>query len=220
MTFLEWIYVAVASGFSLWLFGFSMGRARILGSPLNSAQQISAGTRLDAREMGLFEAGIQDLHRVIVLSHCIERPTDSLLSAVEANFSKGVHYTFLVSKSQRKTALDGYIKLFEAIAAVSAKYATPESLIDIQHLDIEWNDFPQVFYFYGKSTESPSVIGLRGTERREGIAESYVVQPVETSYTLIQAILSDRPKTLAREIPDIAAEQAEPPVIKFTGRTS
>lgn len=221
MNFIEWIYVCAASLFATWLMGYSLVNAMRLGSPLSSSKPVSPGTRLDGSELGLFESGIENLRRVIVLSHCVERPTDALLNAVERNFANGVHYTFLVSKSQRDSALDGYIRWFEAIADVACSTSNmgqAESLIDIQHLDIEWNDYPQIFYFYGQDESKPNVIALKGTQRKEGIADSYVVQPIDESYTLIQAILSDRPRTLARGIPDVDAGQSEYPIIKLKDR--
>jgi hypothetical protein len=143
--------------------------------------------------LGEIEGSLPDLERVIVVADRIEDPEHELRDAVRANFAKGVRYLFLVSKSTAQAELQGYYKIFRALAEIVTKNPVT-NLVDIQELPYDWPNFPYVFYeTKSKGASQPNFVAFRGSQRREGIADFY--SPVESgaAYILARAVLSDSP---------------------------
>lgn len=209
MAQLELLYVVVGSAFSLGLLLYTLANATRLSSPVNPRRTLDAGSIIDAHEFGLLEERLPDLEQVCIVCHTIEMPTDSLLTAVERNFQRGVRYCFYVPES-RRSEITGYYQLFEAMAKVaSAKTGKPTSeMIQIQSFAGEWRDCPYVFYYQRPDKQQGRVVlAIRGLQRLEGIAETYEVLPRGIAYTLIEAIRADAPTDIDTAMPPMNSDE-------------
>lgn len=144
---------------------------------------------INKKQLGILEGSIQDLKYVIVAADVIEKPTDTLLRAVEYNFNRGVKYIFLISQSKFKTEEQrGFSNWFRTLADRS-QY---QDLFNIKSLLHEWNDYPYIFYRLRKDdTGNYYTFGYRGEEVGEGIAESYVMMEPSLAHTVAQTLLSN-----------------------------
>ncbi len=163
-------------------------------SCLHDLTTLFFGTKLlSIEQLGILEASVPGLVRVMVVADRIEKPEGSLSRAVEDNFAKNVKYLFLVSGSKAVGERDGYYKLFEAYQ----KMKNPsQELIDIKALPFEWDDYPIIFY-HCTNGGSSAVMAFRGTELKEGITEHYERIPTEFAHTISKTLLADAPKELA-----------------------
>jgi hypothetical protein len=126
------------------------------------------------------------LLEVVVLSHTIEDPQDSLRKAVQDNFQQGVKYVFLVSKSQCEENNKKFSDFFKAIYTIAKtlapvqgdnsyiKHIEFETIFVILPLSGEWTSWPYVLYTSPKDEVTNNVFVFRGNQRKEGIAEQYV----------------------------------------------
>jgi hypothetical protein len=143
-------------------------------------------------KLGSIEGNLPDLQRVIVVAHSIEDPQNELREAVKKNFSKGIRYLFLVSKSTAQDELQGYYKIFRTLAEIVTK--SGPNLVDIQELPYDWPSFPYVLYETRPADSSePNFLVFRGSQKKEGIADYY--SPVDSgpAYIIARAVLSDSP---------------------------
>jgi hypothetical protein len=116
-------------------------------------------------DLGLLEGSISSLEEIIIISDVIEEPTESLYKSVVSNLKRNVKYKFIVSKSKYDTERNKYFQIFKAIA----KSNNLTNSVMISSLEIEWNNFPCIFY---KLTNG-YVFAFMGNEQKEGIAEGY-----------------------------------------------
>lgn len=120
---------------------------------------------ISKKDLGLLEGTISSLEEIIIISDIIEEPTELLYKSVVSNLKRNVKYTFIISKSKYETEQNKYFQIFKAIA--NSNNLT--SSVIIKPLNIEWNNFPCIFY---KLTNG-YVFAFMGNEQREGIAEGY-----------------------------------------------
>lgn len=156
---------------------------------------------ISVRKLGIIERDLTKLERVIVVANQIDRPTGTLLEAVEDNFSEGVHYLFLVSKSQGAKARRQWFQLFEAIARVVKSLKgldiPTEDLVSIRSLEYEWPSEPHIFYQY-KRVESGELTTFcyRGNTNGEGISRFYVMITDSSIEAMLRGLLSGAPSEI------------------------
>lgn len=127
---------------------------------------------LTADELGVLEGGLPGLFQILVIANRIEDPAGKLDKAVVSNLKKGIPYIFLISQSEAEQEIDGYFKIFEKYAELANPDRPTADLVKIKKLDMDWNDYPYVFYFLrGPSREA--VVAYQGTQIKEGIADDY-----------------------------------------------
>ncbi len=157
----------------------------------------SDAQRIDVRELGKIEGSIERLQRVIVMAHQVERPTDELAEAVEMNFRRGVKYIFLVSRSRAQLELNGYYKIFEALAEIALARDRPNrdvrDLVEIKQLPFDWDDYPFIFYQVSDDKGAVRTIAFRGEQLHEGIADFYTTIPPSYAHTIATSVLADGP---------------------------
>jgi hypothetical protein len=153
---------------------------------------------ISVRKVGILERDLLRLRRVIVVANQIDPPTGTLLEAVKDNFSEGVHYLFLVSKSQGTSAREEWFQLFEAIARVvkyQKKFDIPvDELVNIKTLDYEWPSEPHIFYQY-ESTEDCELttVCFRGNSSGHGISEFYEIITDSSIEAMLRGLLGGAP---------------------------
>ena len=156
---------------------------------------------ITAADLGTIEANITGLIRVIVAAHQVEEPKEGLREAVKKNLANNVEYHFLVSKCHAESEIDGWVRLFLAMAHVVQKRAgspySPHDLIRISSLSYDWRDTPYLFYQTETSSGELATIAFRGNQTDEGIAERYTRLPGWLAYSLGLAILSDAPHPMS-----------------------
>lgn len=154
----------------------------------------SPSVSIPVERLAEIERSIENLRSVFVVAHFVERPRGALEEAVEYNFERGVSYRFLVSQSTAADALEGYYLIFETLARIVARRigTSPEisQAISIAPLGFEWGSYPYVFYEYSVPPEGVRVVGLRGDQRQEGLAESYTLVEAQDATMLLRAILA------------------------------
>jgi hypothetical protein len=187
-------------------------------APPRSAQP-SRWDRFTVESLAHLEAEIQDLRRVVVICDHVEPPEHRLAGAVEANFGRGVKYLFLVSQSRAKHELNGYFKIFQALAEIHLARSSTDSklndLVEIQQLPYDWDDFPYVFY-QTEQTSGLRTVAFRGDQLREGIAENYSRVDPRYAHTIARSVLADSPRPIRDEVPvSIAQFSAEPPKLQL-----
>lgn len=162
---------------------------------------VPVGKPISVHQVGLIEGNINDLVQVIVAAHQVERPTNALYAAVERNFERGVQYTFLISRSRAEQEIDGYYRIFRAIAHIVISRTRSsfkvEDLVTIRRLSFDWRDTPYIFYQAKATNGQLATVALRGSQKYEGIAESYQRLPQELAHTIALALFSDAPQPLA-----------------------
>jgi hypothetical protein len=147
----------------------------------NSATAYKAEVEIKARmrleDMSALEKSINNLSDVIIVCHQIEEPKGELLNAVKENLSRGVRYTFLVSRDCYQLEKNRYFQFFVTTANIlSETLATPikvRDLVRIKPLRTNWNDSPYIFYKARKGDDSLLTIVFRGDEMNQGICEVY-----------------------------------------------
>lgn len=158
---------------------------------------------ITAHKLGEIEGNIKGLVRVIIAAHRVEEPTNALRQAVKKNLESNVEYRFLVSQSHAESEIDGWIRMFLAIAHVVLKRTgselEPADLVRISNLQYDWRDTPYVFYQTETSNGKMATIAFRGDETDEGIAKRYTRLPGWLAYSMALAILSDAPVPLTVE---------------------
>lgn len=120
---------------------------------------------ISKEDLGLLEGTISSLEEVIIISDIVEEPTEKLYSSVVSNLKRNVKYTFIISKSKYNTEQNSYFQIFKAIAHSN----NLKNAVVIKPLNIEWNNFPCIFY----KLSNGYVFAYMGNEQREGIAEGY-----------------------------------------------
>jgi hypothetical protein len=162
----------------------------------NSATAYKAESEIKERmrleDMSALENDINDLSDVIIVCHQIEEPEGKLLNAVKKNLSRGVRYTFLVSKDCYQLEVNRYFQFFVTTASIlSETLATPirvRELVRIRPLRMNWNDSPYIFYRAKKEDDSLATIVFKGDEMNQGICEVYnLIDPsiAPTIYNLL-----------------------------------
>jgi hypothetical protein len=145
--------------------------------------------KIPVDQLAEIERDIEDLRSVFVIAHYVERPRGSLEEAVERNFERGVTYNFLISQSAAPQALDGYYLLFESLAKIvsnrQGKSRDLERLISITPLAFEWGSYPYIFYQF-----ELQIVGLRGNQRQEGLAEFYSLVEQHDGAMLLRAAIA------------------------------
>lgn len=153
---------------------------------------------ISVRNIGIIERDLSRLKRVIVVANQIDRPTGTLLEAVEDNFGEGVHYLFLVSKSQGISAREQWYQLFEAIARV-VRYQKGlnipvNNLVNIQTLDYEWPSEPHIFYQYESIGDNElKTVCFRGNSSGTGISEFYEIITDSSIEAMLRGLLGGAP---------------------------
>ena len=153
---------------------------------------------ISVRRLGIIERDLSRLRRVIVVANQIDRPTGTLLEAVKDNLSEGVHYLFLVSKSQGTSAREEWFQLFEAIARVvkyQKKLDIPTAeLVNIKTLDYEWPSEPNIFYQYERTKDSGlTTVCYRGNSSGNGISEFYEIITDSSIEAMLRGLLGGAP---------------------------
>lgn len=154
--------------------------------------EIEIKARMRLEDMSALEKSINHLSDVIIVCHQIQRPEGKLLDAVEENLSRGVRYTFLVSRDCYQLEVNRYFQFFVTIANIlSQTLATPvraRDLVRIKPLRTNWNDSPYIFYKARKGDDSLVTIVFRGNETNQGICKVYnLIDPsiAPTIYNLL-----------------------------------
>lgn len=156
---------------------------------------------ISVRKLGIIERDLSRLKRVIVVANQIDRPTGTLLEAVEDNFSEGVHYLFLVSKSQGVSSREQWFQLFEAIARVVRKIKGLDipvnKLVSIKTLDYEWPSEPHIFYQYeGLENSELITVCFRGNSSGYGISEFYEIITDSSVEAMLRGLLAGEPNEI------------------------
>lgn len=163
---------------------------------------------LDVHEFGKLEGGLEGLIEVIVVADHIEDPVDELRKAVKLNFERGVVYHFLISKDRAQDELDGYYRIFEALALIISKKLkhSVEDLVKIEQLSFDWNEVPYVFYKIINPQQTPNIryISLRGNQKREGIADYYSYVAPREADLFARSILAEAPSRIVVTTEQIA----------------
>lgn len=169
---------------------------------LVSLRKTSQFIRSDS--LGIIERGLVDLVQVVVVAHTVEKPTSTLLEAVEANCLREVpvKYLFLISQSQADNALNGYYKMFMTIAEIAFEKRDdnldPADYVHIKRLSYDWTSVPYIFYQCAEKDSSVKrTITFRGNQKCEGIADYY--KQVSASSVMAQAILSGAPEEISKD---------------------
>ena len=154
--------------------------------------------------LGIIERDLVDLVQVVVVSHTVEKPTSTLLEAVESNFLREVpvKYLFLISQSQADNALSGYYNMFTTIAKIAFEKREdnldPADYVQIKRLSYDWTSVPYIFYQCAdKDSSLKRTITFRGNQKCEGIADYY--KQVSSSSVMAQAILSGAPEEISKD---------------------
>jgi len=133
---------------------------------------------LTVNELGELEANIPNLKEVVILADRIEEPTGRLFDAVKKNFTSNVKYTFLISKSKYAAERKRFYPIFEALAkSINKNKNGNQKLISMKALQLEWDDYPYVFYRTGDEATSFKTFAYMGTQNKEGIADNYELIP-------------------------------------------
>lgn len=148
-------------------------------------------THLTVAELGELEGNIPNLKEVIILADRIEEPNGRLFDAVKKNFANDVKYTFLISKSKFPSERKRFYPIFEALAKSfnKAKSDTPK-LITMKPLQLEWDDFPYVFYRTIDEAGSFKTFAYMGTQVKEGIADDYELIPPTVAGKIVKLAIS------------------------------
>lgn len=161
------------------------------------------GPWLPVTALASVERDITGLKRVIIMCHQVDAPQDNLRMAVEHNFARGVKYLFLISASHAQAELNGYYKIFEALARIhiaKTGEARPlADLVEIQQLLYDWADYPYIFYQFGTAL-GLSTIAFRGSQRLKGIAGYYRRLDATTAHTIAVATVSDGPQPIREQV--------------------
>ncbi len=133
---------------------------------------------LTVSELGKLEGNIPHLKEVVILADRIEEPTGRLFDAVKKNFNNNVKYTFLISKSKYVIERKNFYPIFEALAkSIDKKRNGNQKLISMKPLQLEWDDYPYIFYRTGDEANSYKTFAYMGTQNKEGIADDYELIP-------------------------------------------
>jgi hypothetical protein len=156
---------------------------------------------ISVRKLGIIERDLSKLQRVIVVANQIDRPTGTLLEAVQDNFSEGVHYLFLVSKSQGVTSRNQWFQLFEAIARVVRDIKGLDipvtNLVSIKTLEYEWPSVPHIFYQYESLKDSElTTVCFRGNSTGYGISEFYEIITDSSVEAMLRGLLAGEPNDI------------------------
>jgi hypothetical protein len=166
----------------------------IQNNSLTTATKPNIKESLDLDELANLENSISELSDIIIACHQIEQPKGLLLEAVERNMSRGIRYSFLISRSSFNSEKDSYYQIFLAIAKiVSVKYGVRkvEDLIRIKALRTEWKMFPTIFYKTIKDAKDiEATIVYRGTETEKGICTRYNLVDIDVASMLYDLIVS------------------------------
>jgi hypothetical protein len=150
---------------------------------------------LSVKELGLYEGRLHDLERVVIVLHQIEDPKDSLREAVGKNIGRGVRYLFLVSRSRYQEEKELGYNIFKSLAEMVLRKGQQslkvEEVVNIESLPYDWEDTPYIFYELHEH-ERPGVrrvIGIKGNQAREGIAEGYIKMDPAYARTIHRAVV-------------------------------
>jgi hypothetical protein len=171
-----------------------------------------------------FEANLPKLKQVIVVSDVVDEPADGLRRAVMSNFARGVRYSFLISNSKADQELNGYIRIFRAIATIAIRdfklRKRPEELALILALPDDWNNPPFVFYRTEEEVPSPEglktqhrTIAFRGDKTNVGIADRYEALDPVVGDALATALNSGAPKEVQEELASLQQDKFRGPEI-------
>jgi hypothetical protein len=190
---------------------------------LESSQTPADAVRLTLDNWAEFERTVHNLKQVIVVADIVQEPLDTLRDAVIHNFSRGVRYSFVVSRSKAIAEMNGYLKIFEGLATIAiAKHHLKmevSDLVSIESFEDEWNGVPFVFYRI-EDTDAPITAGTRfrtlafwGDKWNAGIANNYQSLPSPVADALATALMAGAPqpvKTLLEKLEqDAFSEPAE-----------
>jgi len=156
-------------------------------------------------ELGIIEKDLVGLVQVVVVANEVERPTSTLQEAVEANFGEGVKYLFLISNSRADKALNGYYKIFKALAEISISNKDEDfdikSLVEIKRLPYDWPDVPYIFYqFIKEDSDERHTVAFRGNQKGEGVANYYEQLPLSHSKAIVMALLAEAPSEIKKNL--------------------
>jgi hypothetical protein len=157
-------------------------------------------------EIGFVERDLVNLQSVTVVADKVERPTTMLQEAVEHNFRRGVKYLFLVSSDHADQQVDGYYRLFEALAQIVLNKQgvgikqDVRALVDIQQLPYDWNDFPYIFYEIKVASGHTKTLAFRGDQVHKGIAHHNCRVDPASAHTIARAIFSEAPRSVRQAI--------------------
>ena len=185
------LYIASLISLSITVFLFYI--AVIATRKLNKTTLISLSENsnsdfdISINQLAIIEKGSNNLKTVLVAANIVEAPEGLLREAVELNFSKGVHYIFLISKSNYDNFRNTYYKIFEVYRDMKS---SDVNLLKLYPLEIEWGDRPYIFYETAGSDNSKSIYGFVGQNINKGIASFYTQLPKHLSYTLYNAIIA------------------------------
>lgn len=174
--------------------------ALLLVTRLLSSPHIGIPHVFTVHDLGRLESSFQDLISVIVIANTVDDPKDELRHAVEQNFSRGVKYRFLISKSNAERELNGYYRIFEVLSEIAQRHKAPhelDHLVSIEALPYEWLEYPFVFYELRDADHGRTwFVAVRGTKRLKGIAPYYVKVEPEYAHMIARAVMSDAPSSL------------------------
>jgi bifunctional DNase/RNase len=179
----------------------------------------NAPIRLSRNNWAEFEGRIENLKQVIVVADIVEKPDSKLHEAVIHNFSRGVHYSFVVSKSKAVSELHGYLDIFAALATIAIKQhdlsQTIEDLVSIEALPDDWNSVPLVFYRVQDTAEQGTpnaplkTLAFWGDKSNVGIADTYQALPAPVSDALAIALMSGAPIPVRQALANLENDNFE-----------
>lgn len=212
------VLVLFVAGIGIWI---QLGHSKEISGRLQSARdrlvrpattEHCAPIKLRRDNWAAFERAVQNLKQVIVVADVVQKPDGSLRDAVIHNFSRGVRYTFIVSKNARQKQKD-YVELFRDLASIAihehSLTLTIEQMIKVEILPDDWNGVPFVFYRI-EDTNSPltaksrfSTLAFWGNTQNAGIAEEYEALPGPVADALATALVSGAPSQIKSEIKNL-----------------
>src|SRR6266446_5600822 len=169
--------------------------------------------RLDQENWAEFERKVHNLKQVIVVADIVQEPLETLRDAVIHNFSRGVRYSFIVSRSKAISERNGYLKIFEGLAqiAISKHHlkVKVDELVSIESFEDEWQCVPFVFYRV-EDTDAPisaptrlRTLAFWGDKWFAGIANNYESLPPPVADALATSLMAGAPrpvKTLLEQL--------------------
>jgi hypothetical protein len=92
--------------------------------------------------------------------------------------------------------------MFEALARIAAEKSKENilasELVNIKRLPYEWPDVPYIFYRFKKTHDSDvCVLGFRGNQKKEGIADYYERLSYSHSQAMVSALLAEAPQDIS-----------------------
>lgn len=177
--------------------------------------------RLTLENWAEFERAVHNLKQVIVVADIVQEPHDALLDAVMHNFSRGVRYSFIVSRSKAIAEMNGYLKIFEGLATIAiAKHHLKmevSDLVSIESFEDEWNGVPFVFYRI-EDTDAPITAETRfqtlafwGDKWNAGIANNYQSLPSPVADALATALMAGAPQPVKKLLEKLEKDKFSEP---------